>query len=62
MEIFICRKEEGKKPAYRNCGCNEMYRNKKKRHTRKEDERHSEMRGRREEYVREAEREREGNE
>lgn len=43
IEIFICRIEEGKKPAYRNCGCNEMYR-KKKRHGEK-DERESEMRG-----------------
>lgn len=29
IEIFICRIEEGEKPAYRNCGCNEMYRNQK---------------------------------
>ncbi len=29
IEIFIYRIGEGKKPAYRNCGCNEMYRNKK---------------------------------
>lgn len=30
MEIFIRGTEEGKTPAYRRCGCNEMCRNKKK--------------------------------